>query len=257
MIGLIRKDFYLNRKMLFGFLAMCLFYAVIMIVASFFMRTTMSKDDPSFMANVALLSMTNALLFFMCSLSVQSMMMQTDLGKKTRYYFSASPVGIKGFIASKYYECFLIAFFTFLYCEIYDLVLSAIYGTLLNNSLIHLALLIMSVAVQSLAIPFLIGFGKHGTHIKTVFLLLLFGCAIVYGLFGDISAIMEKGGINNLLHSMMSHADNDSIMAILLGVAYPALVCILLLPHIFILLVYASYRISCALFRKGAMTYDD
>ena len=87
MIGLIRKDFYLNRKMLFGFLAMCLFYAVIMIVASFFMRTTMSKDDPSFMANVALLSVTNALLFFMCSLSVQSMMMQTDLGKKTRYYF--------------------------------------------------------------------------------------------------------------------------------------------------------------------------
>ena len=33
MIGLIRKDFYLNRKIIFAFLTMCLVYAVMMTIA--------------------------------------------------------------------------------------------------------------------------------------------------------------------------------------------------------------------------------
>ena len=55
---------------------------------------------------------------------------------------------------------------------------------------------------------------------------------------------------------MMENTDNASILAWILGAAYPVLICVLLAPHLMILLIYVSFRISCALFRKGAMTYE-
>ena len=55
---------------------------------------------------------------------------------------------------------------------------------------------------------------------------------------------------------MMENADNESILAWLLGAAYPVLIFVLLLPHLLIFLIYVSYRVSCALFRRGATTYE-
>lgn len=251
MIGLIRKDFYLIRKTMIAFLAMGLAYAALMAIAAMIFRNP-GDESP---INIQLFSMTNTMLFFLCTTSVQSIMVQSDLGKKTRYYFCASPAGIKGFIASKYYESFLIGFLVFLYCELYDLMLSVIYGVLLNNSLLHVALLFMVMALQSINLPFYVGFGKHGPHIKTAIILILFICGVIYGLFGDISPLMKEGGVISMLQSMMK-ADNASILAWILDAAYPVLICVLLLPHLMILLIYVSYRISCALFRRGAMTYE-
>ena len=114
MIGLIRKDFYLNRKNIFAFSAMAFGYAVMMIIASFLLHTM--EGSVNIMVNIKFFSMINSLLFFFCAIGVQGIMAQTDLGKKTRYYFCASPVCIKGFVASKYYESFLIGFIVFLYC---------------------------------------------------------------------------------------------------------------------------------------------
>ena len=250
MIGLIRKDFYLNRKNVIAFLAMSLGYSIMMIVAGFFMRTMVTP------INVQFFSMINTLLFFICSMGIQGIMAGTDMGKKTRYYFCASPTCIKGFVASKYYECFLIGFLLFLYCEVFDLILSAIYGTLVNSSLIHVALLFMLMAINSITLPFMIGFGKHGQHIKTAIILFLVVCAAVYGLFGDISYLMKENGVIVLFRHMMENADNESIMAWVLGAAYPLLIFVFLLPHLLILLIYVSYRISCALFRRGATTYE-
>ena len=138
MIGLIRKDFYLNRKMIIVFLVTALSYAILMMIAGFFMRSVESA------ANAVFFSMINTVLFFLSAISVQSIMAQTDMGKKTRYYFCASPVSIKGVVASKYYESFLIGFGVFLYCEIYDLILSLIYGTVVNSSLIHVVFLFVT-----------------------------------------------------------------------------------------------------------------
>lgn len=254
MIGLIRKDFYLNRKTIFAFSAMAFGYAVLMIIASFLIHAM--EIPVAITVNIKFFSMTNTLLFFLCATSVQSIMAQTDLGKKTRYYFCASPVCIKGLVASKYYESFLIDFFVFLYCEIFDLILSSIYGTFLNSSLIHVALLFMLMVIQSIALPFIIGFGKHGQHIKTGILIFFFACAAVYGLFGDISFFMQEKGVIALLQNAMAHVDTESIMNWILGAAYPLLICTLLLPHLVILLIYVSYRVSCALFRRGATTYE-
>ena len=144
----------------------------------------------------------------------------------------------------------------FLYCEIYDLILSLIYGTVVNSSLIHVALLFMLMSINSITLPFMIGFGKHGQHIKTAIILFFVVCAAVYGLFGDISFFMKKDGVITVLRSVMENADDESIMAWILGAAYPLLIFVLLLPHLIILLIYVSYRISCALFRRGATTYE-
>ena len=250
MIGLIRKDFYLNRKPIIAFSAMALGYAVMMIIASSLLH---AMNSP---INVEFFSLINTMLFYLCSIGVQSTMAQTDLGKKTRYYFCASPARIKGFVASKYYESFLIGFIVFLYCEIFDLILSMICGTLVNNSLLHVALLFLIMVLQSFTIPLFIGFGRHGEHFKTVIILILFICAAIYGLFGDVSFFMKKDGVITVLRSMMENADTESILAWLLGAAYPVLICVLLLPHLMILLIYVSYRISCTLFRRGATTYE-
>ena len=252
MIGLIRKDFYLNRKIIFIFLATCLAYAAIMAFAAIFIRTP-GADSP---IDIQFFSIINTAMFFLCTMSVQSIMVQSDLGKRTRYYFCASPAGIKGFIASKYYESFLIGFLVFLYCELYDLMLSVIDGKLLNNSLLHVALLFMIMTLQSITLPFIVGFGKHGPHIKTAILLILFICCAIYGLFGDISPFMKEGGVISMLREMMENTDNASILTWILGAAYPVLICVLLAPHLMILLIYVSFRISCALFRRGAMTYE-
>ena len=252
MIGLIRKDFYLNRKIIFAFLTMCLIYAVIMTIASIFIRTQITESP----INVQFFSVINTAMFFLCAMSVQSIMAQADMGRKTRYYFCASPVGIKGFVASKYYACFLINFFVFLYCELYDLLLSAIYGTLLNNSLLHVALLFAAMTLQSITLPFFIGFGKHGQHFQTAIILILCICGAIYALFGDISPFMKKDGILSILRNVLEHTDTESIMTWILGAAYPLLVGVFLTPHLMILLIYVSYRISCALFRRGAMTYE-
>lgn len=252
MIGLIRKDFYLNRKIIFIFLAMCLAYAAIMAFAAIFIRTQ-GVESP---INVQFFSIINTAMFFLCAMSVQGIMVQSDLGKRTRYYFCASPAGIKGFIASKYYESFLIGFLAFLYCELYDLMLSVIYGKLLNNSLLHVALLFMVMTLQSITLPFIVGFGKHGQHIKTAILLILFICCAIYGLFGDISPFMKEDGLIITFRNAMENADTESILTWILGAAYPVLICVLLAPHLMILLIYVSFRISCALFRRGAMTYE-
>ena len=250
MIGLIRKDFYLNRKPIIAFSAMALGYAVMMIIASSLLHAMNSPISVEFF------SLINTMLFYLCSIGVQSTMAQTDLGKKTRYYFCASPARIEGFVASKYYESFLIGFIVFLYCEIFDLILSMIYGTLVNNSLLHVALLFLIMVLQSFTIPLFIGFGRHGEHFKTVIILVLFICAAIYGLFGDVSFFMKKDGVITVLRSMMENADTEYILAWLLGAAYPVLICVLLLPHLMILLIYVSYRISCTLFRRGATTYE-
>ena len=250
MIGLIRKDFYLNRKTILIFGVTALAYAVMMIIAGFFMR---SMESP---INVSYFSMINTLLFFMCALGVQSIMAQTDMGKKTRYYFCASPACIRGFVAGKFYESFLIGFITFLYCEVYDLILSMVFGTVVNTSLIHVAILFFVMVIQSINLPLFIGFGRHGEHLKTVIILVFFICAAIYGLFGDISFFMKEDGVIALFRNMMEHADNESLMAWILGAAYPVMIFLFLLPHLLILLIYLSYRISCALFRRGAMSYE-
>ena len=250
MIGLIRKDFYLNRKTLLIFGATAFGYAMMMIIASFLMH---DMESP---VNIQFFSMINTMLFFFCSIGVLGTMVQTDLGKKTRYYFCASPVCIKGFVASKYYECFLIGFFVFLYCEIFDLILSMIYGTLVNSSLIHVALLFMVMVIQSINLPLFIGLGRHGEHLKTVVILVFFIFASIYGLFGDISFFMKEDGVIALLQNMMENANNESIMTWILGAAYPVMILLFLLPHLAISLIYVSYSVSCALFRRGAMTYE-
>ena len=73
MIGLIFKDYYLNRKTLLPFGAMGLAYSSLMIVASFFMRTMESPINAQF------ISMTNTMLIFLCTISVQEIMAQSDL----------------------------------------------------------------------------------------------------------------------------------------------------------------------------------
>ena len=250
MIGLIRKDFYLNRYAIIAFSSMAHVYAILMLIASFLMRTIESP------INMQDFSMINTLMFFSCAMGKQGIMAQTDLGKKTRYYFCASPTCVNGFVASKYYESFLIGFITFLSCEVYDLVLSLIYGTLVNSTLIHVAFLFMMMTMQSIVLPCFIGFGKHWQHIITVIILFVFVCVAIYGLFGDISSFMKESGVIAVLRNLMEHADTQSIMAWILGKGFSTLVFLLLLPHLFVLLVYVSYRASCALFRRGAMTYE-
>lgn len=250
MIGLIFKDYYLNRKTMLVFLVMGLAYSGLMILASCFMRTMNGPIDAQF------ISMVNTMLLFLCTISVQELVAQSDLGKKTRYYFCASPVSVRGVVASKYYGVFLSGFIVFLYCEIYDLILSMIYGTLVNFSLIHVAFLFMMMVLQSITLPFFIGFGKHGAYIKTVIILVTVICVAIYALFGDISYFMEKDGIITVLQNMMEYSDNESILNLILNAAYPMIICLFLLPHLLVLLIYVSYRISCALFRRGAMTYE-
>ena len=95
MIGLIRKDFYLNRKIIYSFLTMCLVYAVMMTIASVFILSL--SDEGS--VNIQFFSVINTAMFFICAMSIQNIMALADMGKKTRYYFCASPVGIKGVVA--------------------------------------------------------------------------------------------------------------------------------------------------------------
>lgn len=253
MIGLIRKDFYLNQKTFLPWMGMILGYSVLAILGSTFM---ISFDAPNAETTAIFISLVVTLFSFLCAGSMQAFLIQTDQGKKSKYYFCSSPVGVGGIVASKYYECFLVAFGAYLYCEIFDMILSVITGILIQKSLVHVLLVFLLMVLQSLALPFFIRFGNHGAHIKTAILLLVFGIAIIYGLFGDISFFMQGEGFVARVRELMAHADNDSVMAFILGVDYPKLVLMLLLPHLAMGGIYLSYRISCTVFRKGVNSYE-
>lgn len=253
MIGLIRKDFTLNRKTFLPWIGMILVYSVMAILASNYL---ISSDALNAKMGFTFASLIVTIFSFACAGSMQAFLIQTDQGKKSKFYFCSTPVGIKGIVASKYYECFLVALGAYVYCEIFDLLLSVITGILIQKSLIHVLLVFLLMVLQSLTLPFYVRFGNHGAHIRTAILLIVFSIAIIYGLFGDISFFMQGEGFAARVQELMAHADNESVMAFILGVDYPKLAAMLLSPHLAMGGLYLSYRISCAIFRKGVNSYE-
>jgi len=254
MIGILRKDFYLVRAQLWIFLGSAFLFTIVMIlgiVSSFDFQIPGEAIAPSqnWFANFC--KATVAFTVFLGCEGLKGNLLLADQSRKSGHYLMATPLSIKGCVAAKYYECAIVSLSGFLYLTIFELVTVALTGQLADHSLLFMCLLFIGLFLSALATPFYILLRRNGVHVKTALILLLLFLALLYGLFGDLTPFLGKETFADRMTKAILSSDNEAFLFWILGVDYPKLLLLTLAPHLILLLYYASYRVSCGLFRKG------
>ena len=255
MFGIFRKDFYLERVRLWPCLAIPPLYSLfsIFIIMKFY--------DPESPTNglIPFPVFCNSFIFFtvFCACEgIKQILLLADQNRKSRHYFMTTPLCVKGCVAAKYYECAIVSLCGFLYLMLYELVIVALTGQVMNHSLLFMCLLFIGLFLSALGIPFYILLGRNGMHVKTALILLLLFLALLYGLFGDITPFLGKETFADRMQKALLSSDNEAFLSRILGVDYPKLLLLTLAPPLVLLLYYISYRISCIRFRKGVERDD-
>lgn len=258
MIGLLRKDFYLIRSKLFLFIGLTLFLTVFetWILIKFADLQIIGIETNTLAPVINFCIFLVIFIVFASCEGLKGILILTDQGKRSKYYLMTTPLGIKGCIASKYYESVIISLCGFIYLKLFELVCSAITGILIDHTMLFAGMIFVSLFLGSLSIPFYVRFGQNGVHVKTAIIQIIALIVLVYGLFGDISAFIGKENLASRIQKLMYSSDNNAILSWITGADYPLLVFIALMPHLILVLFYFSYRISCILYRKGAQANE-
>lgn len=106
-------------------------------------------------------------------------------------------------------------------------------------------LFFIQIFLRATDIPFYVRFGvQRGTTIKVISVLALIYLGMIYLLFGPLPDSMYLD-ITGFLEKLRSGEYGERI-----------LVCINLIPFVAMAAYYASYKISCRVYRKGAQEYE-
>ena len=253
MIGLFRKDFYLVRTRMIVFAVLVLLMTVFetVIIVSF----SAEFSPPSGMQSSTIMNFCIFLVFFLVFSAGEGLkgnLLPADRNKRSKHFLMATPLCVKGCVASKYYEGIIVPIVGFIYLEVFQLTCGAFTGSLIDHSLLFVCMIFVSLFFGSLSIPFYVRFGQKGVHIKTAILLSIVFLLFVYGLFGDISMFIGNDSIAQFGNLIVYFSDTKTLFSRLSGTDDPRILWIVLIPLLILILYYVSYRISCMLYRKGA-----
>lgn len=166
-----------------------------------------------------------------------------DEKRVTTCFIISTPKGAKSHVQSKYYALLIVYLAVLFFCFITDVICCVILGSVYYScSGVLVFGFAFGILLTAFGVPFTIRFGSnHGGNIKLSTAGVLIMLVGVYFLFGDISFFNAE----NPMEVIMEYLTSGNAMLILS-----------LVPLISILLYYVSYRISLALYKKGAENYD-
>lgn len=166
-----------------------------------------------------------------------------DEREKWCCFAASTPQTSKGQVLVKYYFTLAAHVVILFLCFLVDNLYVAVSGDIAaSNMMFGYIFFCVSLMMNALEFPFFFRFGSnHGGQVKTASVLTVFLLLCIYGLFGDISFLLD-GNFAETLKNLFS--------------GFAALWGLILLPAAAILLYYLSYRISLRMYRKGMESYE-
>lgn len=163
-------------------------------------------------------------------------------------YITASPLGAKGQVLSKYFLTLAMSFAAVVWGYICDMISMLVSGTKGSAMVIYLSFFFVQIMLRAIELPFYFRFGhKHGGMVKLLTLAAIAFIGIVYLLFGKLPQFVSaEDGFAFALRLL----DNEELLpAVVMGA-------VSLFPYAALLLYYGSYRLSCRCCQRGVDGYD-
>ena len=237
MSGLIFKEFYQNRKLLWF-----LFFPFLLIpgIISEAVRGTSAN---SIMMSVMLYEVI--IMFF--GYMVTAGIMKYDERRAWAAFIVSTPQAAKGQVASKYYFTLIVLIGTVFVSYIYDVVACAAGNVDFSGLPIISNLFFLLIFILSVEIPFSIRFGSdNGNKYRAMIFILLLFAGMVYILFGDLSIFGEPEKIAESLIKLINGEGIPDALLIIMGI----------FPYFSIVMFYLSYKLSCRLYIKGIESFE-
>ncbi len=240
MRGLLYKEFCLGRKNLLAVFGTELIFSITIAFP-----TIMDKGkDMSAVFNI--LGFAGVVLMFLIMMMFVPSIFDNDEHKKWAYFICSSPEGCRGQVASKY----LFAVILYMIAFVWVYIISSVQTVLTdapNFSLIGLYMIWILIIMHSIEFPFITRFGtKLGNSVRTVMFMMLVNILLIIFGFADIEAVRSPEAFFNFVEKLLGKSGMSNLTSIFLAVLpFAAIICYLI-----------SYRISCALYIKGAESYD-
>lgn len=166
-----------------------------------------------------------------------------DEREKWCCFAASTPQSSKGQVLVKYYFTLAVHVVILFLCFLAACLFVAVSGDIAaSNLMIGYIFFCVSLIMNALEFPFYFRFGsEHGGQVKTASVVTVILLICVYGLFGNISFLLD-GNFSETLQKLFSES--------------AALWSLALLPAAAMLLFYLSYRISLHMYRKGMENYE-
>ena len=237
--GLLYKNFYYLRIEI-------IVLAVLQLICSvsvFFVSIAAQGGDEAAMQD----SMMIIMIVYFCSFYLATLfdmgLFSADEKRISTCFIISTPKGAKSHIQSKYYTLLIMNLAVLFCCMITDTISCVLADSILLSCANFLVLFFSgNLILTAFGVPFTIRFGSaNGGNIKIATAGVIILIAAIYFLFGDISMFMVEDPVAEI----MKWLESGDVLLILS-----------LIPYIAVVLYYISYRISLALFLKGAENYD-
>lgn len=237
--GLLYKNFYYLKIEI-------IVLAVLQLICSvsvFFVSSAALGGDEAAMQD----SMMIIMIVYFCSFYLATLfdmgLFAADEKRISTCFIISTPKGAKSHIQSKYYTLLILNLAVLFCCMITDTISCVLADSILLSCANFLVLFFSgNMILTAFGVPFTIRFGSaNGGNIKVATAGVIILIAAIYFLFGDISMFMVEDPVAEI----MKWLESGDVLLILS-----------LIPYIAVVLYYISYRISLALYLKGAENYD-
>ncbi len=242
MLGLLYKEFYLNRKYLYLIWGMSIFLSITTIALTNILYTTETAQMQ--------FCLYSCLIMF-AAISIMDYSTKGDANRLWASFAISIPQGAIGQIKSKYYFLAIVMVITLELFNIFEIIRQVCCGVQVANSSTQMILSLFvwfTLLMKAFEFPFVVRFGlKAGSNIRATILIGLFFGAIIYGLFGDLSMF---GSIDQLFDFFLDVMNGKKGAETLLWLSGS-------FPCIIGALYFISYKISCKLYIKGVEHLDE
>ena len=260
MRGLVYKDLYLIKNKLLMSVGAIIFIIVITYVL-FATAGSAAISQVEMSVFLGALMMDAVIVLYMASVNYD-FVIKADSERKWSFYGMSIPGSIKTVVAAKYMTVFILHFVAFTLCVINDIFLGLIFGKAVNSTMFALVCVLFSLLIISVEMPLGFRFGADkASKIRILITAVIILIIAIYLLFGNIEWLMaEDGTFKTLLRIFTEgglNAVSGELERMIEKMAYESIIISALAVHFIVLLYYISYRVSCKVFRKGALRDDN
>ncbi len=253
MAGYLYKDWRLNRWLLLGMSAWCVFFFIFFYSVVFPTEMTweikqMSTEEylAYYMQPATSMLLAISIAPAMAALLISDRLAKTDERKIWASFAISAPGAAKGYITAKYCFCILAAMPVVVIPYLAETIVKALTKLPVDCSLLYLPMFYFVLLMFATAFPFSIRFGfKRGSNIRMIMLLSILFLGFVYFLFGDL-AIFNDADFGEKLYNMMVGTEKSQTVNTVMAA----------LPCISLAALGISYVYSCKAYAKGVNHYD-
>lgn len=238
MSGLIFKEFYQNRKLLWF-----IFFPFLLIPGTIVSEAARGTSANSIMMSVMLYEVI--IIFF--GYMVTTEMMKYDERKAWAAFIISTPQAARGQVASKYGFSLIVLVGSVFVSYIYDVIACAAADLDFSALPFISNLFFLLILMLSVEIPFSIRFGSvNGNKYRAMIVILLLFAGMVYLFFGDLSIFGEPEKLIDSLIKIVNGEGVPDALLIIMGI----------FPYFSIAMFYLSYKLSCRLYIKGIESFE-